>query len=61
MLEDLTGLLVRVAEKPLAIEWFQFDEQPTLGEGPVGIMGPGGLSHIQNLRKPEGNVHFAGT
>jgi hypothetical protein len=27
----------------------------------VSIMGPGGLSHIQNLRKSEGNIYFAGT
>jgi monoamine oxidase len=24
-------------------------------------MGPGGLSHIHNLRKAEKNIHFAGT
>jgi monoamine oxidase len=37
---------------PQAVEWFEFDEQSTIGGGPVSILGPGGLSHIQNLRKP---------
>ncbi len=27
----------------------------------MSIMGPGGLSHIQNLRRTEGNIHFGGT
>jgi monoamine oxidase len=45
----------------LAIKWHKFDDYSTLGGGPVGIMPPGTLTHIKNLRKPEKNIHFAST
>lgn len=47
--------------KPIAVHWKAWEDEPTIGGGPTGNFGPGVLTQVANLRKPEGRIHWAGT
>lgn len=34
---------------------------PTIGGAPTGLLGPGVLTQLSNLKKPEKKIHWAGT
>lgn len=46
---------------PVKIIWEPWENVETIGGGPTGLLGPGVLTQISNLRKPERNIHWAGT
>jgi monoamine oxidase len=46
---------------PLSLHYEKWDTNKSINGGPVGCFPPGLLSHIKNLRKPEGHIHWAGT
>ena len=46
---------------PTHIHWNAWDEVRSIGGAPVCPFSPGALSQIEDLRKPEGRVHWAGT
>lgn len=48
-------------KKPLSIHYVKWDDQGSINGGPVGCFPPGLLSHVKELRKPEGRIHWAGT
>jgi monoamine oxidase len=47
--------------QPLRVFWEAWEDEETIGGGPTGIFGPGVLTQISDLRKPEGKIHWAGT
>ncbi len=46
---------------PTHIHWNAWDEVRSIGGAPVCPFSPGALSQIEDLRKPEGRIHWAGT
>ena len=46
---------------PLHITWHDWHDSKYIGGGPVSPFYPGTLSQIDDLRKPEGRIHWAGT
>jgi monoamine oxidase len=46
---------------PTTIHWNAWDDVGSIGGGPVAPFPPGVLSQTENLRKPEGRIHWAGT
>lgn len=47
--------------EPIKVQWKPWEDEPSIGGGPTGIFGPGVLTQVENLRKPEGVIHWAGT
>jgi monoamine oxidase len=45
---------------PTEVKWNPWEDQTSMG-GPVGNFPPGVLSQIDDLRMPEGRIHWAGT
>lgn len=43
------------------MHWKAWEEEESIGGGPTGVFPPGVLSQIDDLRKPEGAIHWAGT
>lgn len=46
---------------PIDIHWNAWDDSRAIGGAPVCAFSPGALSQIDDLRKPEGRIHWAGT
>jgi monoamine oxidase len=47
--------------EPVKVFWKAWEDEPSIGGGPTGVYGPGVLSQVEDLRKPEGLIHWAGT
>jgi monoamine oxidase len=45
---------------PTNVVWHPWEEKTAMG-GPVANFPPGVLSNIDDLRKPDGRIHWAGT
>ena len=46
---------------PISIHWKCWNDQPSLNGGPVAVFPPGLLTKVDDIRKPEGRIHWAGT
>jgi len=46
---------------PIAVKWMAWEDEQTIGGGPTGNFPAGVLTQISDLRKPENNIHWAGT
>ena len=47
--------------EPIKVHWKDWDSEPSIGGGPTGMFGPGVMSQVEDLRRPEGVIHWAGT
>ena len=61
LLEKLAGYFKEPKMiQPLLVHWNKWEESYSLG-APVTNYPPGVLSQIEELRRPEGRIHWAGT
>ena len=46
---------------PITIYWRDWQEVDSIGGAPICPFSPGTLAQVEDLRKPEGRIHWAGT
>jgi monoamine oxidase len=46
---------------PIKVQWKAWEDEQSIGGGPTGVFGPCVLSQVDDLRRPEGLIHWAGT